>query len=231
MPPGEETVNPSAIRERALVDRVVRELAGDDSILNAADLAGDAPQALSLAAVLRERAGEGELIACVGVLERLVDFGAVVEALVALSAERGATVVMAVPNDTFARDATGDRASAWGEGAVSELRRLLPANHVVMHEIALRGAALVPESGGAQFAAAVDVDPRATAPVAYVLAFGPRAARLAASADVVAADVSAERAHERARTAELEVLRAAARVPNGPALAPPNGAQPAETSE
>jgi hypothetical protein len=230
MPAGEQTPSPSATRERALVGRVARELAGDDGVIDVAALAGDDPDASAVAAVLHEHAAEGAVIACVGVLERLADFVAVVEALVALSTERAATVVLTVPNEAYSPRSSADRRSAWGEGAVSELRRLLPADHVVFHEVALRGAALVAEGESAQLPATVEIDPRATAPVAFVLAFGPRAARLAARADVVAADVRAEREHERALTAELEVLRAVTgSAGQRPALAPPNGA--VETTE
>jgi hypothetical protein len=230
MPAGQQTVNPSAARELAFVARLVRELAGDEGVVDAAALAGDPPDASALVSALRDHAADGAVIACIEVLERLVDFVAVVEALVAASAERGATVVMAVPNDAYAGQTSADRASTWGEGALAELRSLLPADHVVFHEIALRGAALVPAGEHAELPAVVEVDPRATAPVGFVLAFGPRAARIAPGAEIAAADVAAERAHERARTAELEVLRATTHsVEPRPALAPPNGEQPGET--
>ncbi len=60
-----------------------------------------------------------------------------------------------------------------------------------------------------------------------------RAARPApaAAATVAAADLTAERAHERARTAELEVLRARlAALDDRPQLAPANGAQPPQAA-
>jgi hypothetical protein len=73
--------------------------------------------------------------------------------------------------------------------------------------------------------------PRAVAPAGFVLAFGPQAQQLQAAASVVAADLTAERAHERARTAELEVLRArVAALDARPQLAPANGGQPPEAA-
>jgi hypothetical protein len=47
--------------------------------------------------------------------------------------------------------------------------------------------------------------------VSYVLVFGPGAAAVAPAATAVAADLRAERARDRERTAELEVLRARVR--------------------
>jgi hypothetical protein len=204
----EEIAPPSARQERSLLDGVLAALAGDEPVVDAAALAGDPPDARALTAALRERVGDGAVVACVGLLERLPDFLGVVETLVALAGERRATVVIAVPNHAFGAD--GAR-SAWGEGAVTELRQLLPAGHVVFHELALRGAALVPagESAGLPLDAVIDL--RAAAPAAFVLGFGPRSGALAPAATVAAAALGAERAHERARTAELEVLRARVR--------------------
>jgi hypothetical protein len=79
----------------------------------------------------------------------------------------------------------------------------------------------------------VDVDSGAPArsPAGFVLAFGPRAQRLQSTAEVAAADLSAERARERARTAEIEVLRArVAALDARPQLAPANGGQPPEAA-
>ncbi|HEX7297892.1 MAG TPA: hypothetical protein VF257_02725 [Solirubrobacteraceae bacterium] len=231
MSASEQTPSPSAARERALLARLVQELAGDQAIVDVASLTGDPPEADALVAALHEHTADGAVIACAGVLEHLADFVAVVEALVAISANRGATVVLAVPNQAYGGQAYADRASAWGEGAVGELRRLLPPDHVLFHEVALRGAALLPEGESVELPTSVEIDPRVTAPVAFVLAFGPRATRLAAQAEVAAADVRAEREHERALTAELDVLRAVAgSAEQQPALAPPNGAQPTETT-
>src|ERR687888_478914 len=73
-------------------------------------------------------------------------------------------------------------------------------------------------------------DPRSTTPVGFVLAFGPRASELNAHARVGLADVDAERAFERARSAELEVLRAKTRGLESGAANSPNGAPAAEAA-
>jgi hypothetical protein len=231
MPASEETSTPATALERVLVDRAVGALADGREPLDAAALAGDPPDADALVAALREQAQDGSVIAVAGVLERLASFVGVVEALVALAVERQATVVLAVANDAVTDVAAGERRSVWGYGAVAELRGLLPADHVALHVLALRGAALVPAGDATELDVRVDADARATVPAAFVLAFGPRAQRLQATAAVATADLSAERAHERARTAELEVLRARlAAVDPRPQLAPANGGQPAESA-
>jgi hypothetical protein len=230
MPLHEEASGPATASERVLVDRVVRALAGAHVPLDAAALAGDPPDADALVEALREQAREGSVIACVGVLERLASFAGVVHALVAAAAERQATVILALPNDAVAEAAPGERRSVWGDGAVAELRGLLPTDHVAFNLVALRGAALV--RVGDEVGVNVGVEAtRAVAPAGFVLAFGPQAQQLQAAASVVAADLTAERAHERARTAELEVLRArVAALDARPQLAPANGGQPPEAA-
>jgi hypothetical protein len=232
MPASEETTGPADAVERAIVDRAVGALAADRAPLDAAALAGDPPDVEALVAALREQAQEGSVIACVGVLERLSGFARVVHALVALATERQATVVLALPNDAAVDAAAGPRRSVWGEGAVAELRGLLPSDHVAFNLVTLRGAALVPAGGGAhELRVDVDTEVRAGAPAGFVLAFGPRAQRLEAAAAIAAADLSAERAHGRALTAELEVLRARlAAFDARPQLAPANGGQPPEAA-
>jgi hypothetical protein len=206
MPTREDTALPSAAVERAQLTRAAAAIAGDGEVVDVAALAGDQPDTSTLVAALRDRVSPGATVLCAGVLERLGAFVAVVEALVALAAEREATVVLAVPNHAYT-DADTD-ASAWGEGAVSELRRLVPTEHVVWHQVALRGTALVPAGEEAALTASLEVDARRAVPVGFVLAFGPSAARLRPDAAVGPADLRAELARQRALTAELEVLRA-----------------------
>jgi hypothetical protein len=205
----EKTVEPSAAQERALFQRVVSGLERDGvDVVHASVLAGDPPDATRLAAGLRMHVTERAVVACQGVLERLPDFLETVETLVALAAERGATVLIALPNEEFAGSPQAERRSTWSEGAVEELRRLLPDGHAAFHQLALRGAALVGAGDGAQLPIAVDVDPRTAVPVGFVLAFGPLARELRPAATAGVADLTAERAYERERTAQLEVLHA-----------------------
>jgi hypothetical protein len=195
MPTREDSSTPSATLERVQLAQAAAAIAGDREVVDVAALAGDARDTSALVAALRDRIGPGATVLCAGVLERLGAFLAVVEALVAIAAEREATVILAVPNHAYT-DADTD-ASAWGEGAVSELRGLLPTEHVVWHQVALRGSALVPAAEEAVLAAGIEVDARRAVPVGFVLAFGPNASRL-----------RPELARQRALTAELEILRA-----------------------
>jgi hypothetical protein len=226
MPAPDEIRDASSAVERSLIERVAGSLADDRRLLDAATLVGEPPEGAALVTALHEHAEEGSVVVCAGVLERIANFVGVVQALVRLAAERDVTVVVAVPNHEFA-DADDDRRSTWGSGAVAELRGLLPADHAAYQVLALRGAALVPAEDTARIDVTIDADARATVPAMFVLAFGPRAKRLVATAAVAAADLSAERASDRARTAELEVLRARLRaLEPRPELMPGNGGRP-----
>ncbi len=206
MPTREDTAIPSAALERAQLARVAAAVAGAGEVVDVSALTADAPAPAALVAALRDRVSPGATVLCAGVLERLAEFVSIVEALVALAAEREATVLLVVPNHAVAGEA--ERASVWGEGAISELRGLLPADHVLWHQLPLRGAVLVPEGEEASLTAQLEVDGRPAAPVNFVLAFGANAPRLRPDAAVDPANLSAELARRRALTAELEVLRA-----------------------
>ena len=231
MPAHHDAVSPASALEHALVARAAAEVAGDVPVVDAAALLADSADGDGLVAALREQTQDGAVVVCAGVIERLASFAGVVHALVALAAERQATIVLTLPNDATADVPAGGRRSVWTEGAVAELRGLLPADHVFLHLLALRGAALVPAGDAAELELSVTADGRANAPAGFVVAFGPRAHRLRTAATVAAADVSVERARDRARIAELEVLRArVAALDARPQLAPGNGGQPSESA-
>lgn len=222
---------PSAARERRLLEGVVRALAGDADVIEVSALAGEAREPQAIAAALRERARDGSVVVCADVLERMTNFGDLVSTLTTLATQRDVTVLLAVTNEPYADGGSEARGSVWGAGAIEELRQLLPAEHLLWHEVALRGAALVPADGPAALGAEIEIDHAQTVPVGFVIAFGPRAANLAATATVGAADLSAERAYERARTAELEVLRARVGArPARPELGAPNVAHAVENA-
>jgi hypothetical protein len=224
MPGLHDAVSPGRALEHALVTRVAAEIAGDVPVVDAGPLLADRTDGDALVAALLEQVQDGAVVVCAGVIERLASFAGVVHALVALATERQATIILALPNDAAADTTAGGRRSVWTEGAVAELRGLLPPDHMCLHLLALRGAALVPAAEAAEVDVSVAADARATAPAGFVLAFGPRAQRLRAAATVATADVGLERARERARTAELEVLRArVAALDARPQLAPANG--------
>jgi hypothetical protein len=231
MPGPHDAVSPGRALEHALVTRVAGEVAGDVPVVDAWALLADGTDGDVLVAALREQVQDGAVVVCAGVIERLASFAGVVHALVALASERQATIILALPNDAAVDAPASGRRSVWTEGAVAELRGLLPSDHVCLHLLALRGAALVPAGDAAEVDVTVGADAGAATPAGIVLAFGPHAERLQAGATVATADVGLERARERVRTAELEVLRArVAALDARPQLAPANGGQPPESA-
>jgi hypothetical protein len=158
-------------------------------------------------AAVREAAGRGGLVTVFDTLEHLPSFAALVQLLVELAEEQEATVVVGVPNDAVGPLDPAARRTTWDEGAFAELRSMLPADHAVWHQLALRGTAVVPagHEGLHEGAIALTDD---DAPVAFLAAFGPLAGELAPAVALVQAEVAAERAARRAADAELAVLRA-----------------------
>jgi hypothetical protein len=182
------------------VERAVRALDPEPVLLRGTDPAALAAQVAA--------APPGAVVGALGVLDLLDHLAPLLDALRA-AAEAGATVVLTVPNTPY----TGV-GRAWSEGAVEELRSLLPAGHRLLHAVPLAGAALVEPGEEAAFAGLeARVRSGAVASTA-VLAFGPRAGELATVAAVAAVDLAAERAERRrleadnafltARVAELE---------------------------
>jgi len=180
--------------------------AADPAPNGAIALTGDFSTAEDLRAV-REAAGEGALITVFDTVEHLESFVGLVELLTELSEQHGATVVVGVPNDAVGDDDAAARRSVWGEGAFAELRSVLPPGHVVWHQVALRGSAVVPAGHEGLHEGAVALTDDGV-PVAFLAAFGPGAGRLAPAVGVVQVDVGAERAARAAADAELAYLRA-----------------------
>lgn len=161
----------------------------------------------------------GSVVSAFGVVEVVDGFAALVEALIEATVERDVTVVLAVPNHAFVAP-SGEARTSWDAGAFAELRSLLPEDHIVLHQVALRGSALVAAGGDADGAAApaasatveVGLDGGAP-PEAFLAAFGPRAAAVAQAAAggavvVAQADLVAERAARTALESEVQLLRA-----------------------
>lgn len=160
---------------------------------------------------LREAAGEGAVVTVFDTIEHLPSFVRLIGVLNELAERHDATIVLSVPNDAFADVAgsgdNGARATSWGEGAFAELRSALPAGHVVWHQLALRGTAVVPAGHEGLHEGVVPVTDDGV-PVAFLVAVGARASELAPAVGVVQADLSAERAARRGTDAELAYLRA-----------------------
>ncbi len=147
-------------------------------------------------------------ITCFECLEHLASFVGLIGALIEC-AEAGATVVLSVPNDAFWALESPFHQTMWGEGSFEELRRLLPADALVAHQVPLDGSVLRigPAAGMALDVPAVSV-PEDAVPSHFVAAFGPRAELLRPGALAVASDLDARRRWERQRESNLAKLEA-----------------------
>jgi len=176
-----------------------RDVAADEIVPVEADLSSDAGLAAVRAALAGSRDG---CATCFEVIEHLERFVGVVELLVELATERGFTAVLSVPNDAFWPVESPWHATMWGEGSFEELRRLLPDEHVVAHQVPLQGSSIVPEGTPALEPPGFVVreDP---VPSHLIAAFGPRCREVVARSSVAQADLAAQRRWERTREANL----------------------------
>jgi SAM-dependent methyltransferase len=156
-------------------------------------------------AAVREAIGDTEaVITCFETLAHLEDFVPCVDLLVGLA--QRCSVVLGVPNDAFWPVDNPFHRTMWGEGAVDELRRLVPP-HVLLEQVPLSASAIVP-AGVAELPLK---DARVAAdriPSHYLLAFGPATDRLAPLADTRMVDADAQRRVDRERDSELAILAA-----------------------
>lgn len=176
-----------------------REVAAGETVTVEADLASQAGLDAVRAALDDARDG---LATCFEVIEHLESFIGAVELLVELAEERSFTVVLSVPNDAFWPVESPWHATMWGEGSFEELRRLLPADHVVVQQVPLVGSSIVPEGTPALEPPGFVVRQDAVASH-LIAAFGPRCREVVARSAVVQADLAAQRRWERQREANL----------------------------
>jgi hypothetical protein len=185
------------------LDQAGRDLRARDTVRVQADLSTDEGVA-SVRAALGDQAG---VITCFEVVEHLKTFVPLIGTLIELS-EGGWTVLLSVPNDAFWALENPYHETMWGEGAFDELRRLLPADAVVAHQVPLDGSHIVIEGASGELQLP-PVTPRADAiPSHFLVAFGPRAAALVARALAIPSDLDGRRTWERQRESNLAVLEA-----------------------
>jgi hypothetical protein len=193
-----------------LVDNVAEAIAAarrELSVADAVGLAADLASADGLARV-REHVGgdEGTVVTCFEVIEHLEDFVPLITMLAELEAG-GSTVVLSVPNDAFWNMRNPYHLAKWGEGAMAELRSVLPESHTVLHQVALSGSAVLPEGTEERFEASVQAR-AAGPPTHFIVAMGAQAERVRPGAQVTQVDVVAHRSWERQREAHLAVAEA-----------------------
>jgi SAM-dependent methyltransferase len=175
---------------------------GEDVVAIVADLSDSRGLQTVRAAI-----DEGAVVTCFETVEHLAVFIDLVELLVELAAERGVTAVLSVPNDAFTGVDNPHHMTTWGDGAVAELRGLLPEDHVVAHQLALAGSVMA--VGEEPRSHAIDVATTApqAPPTHFIIAFGPRIAELEGAAAAAQVDAAAQRAWERQRSADLAYFR------------------------
>ncbi|MGH2822861.1 MAG: methyltransferase domain-containing protein, partial [Thermoleophilaceae bacterium] len=125
-----------------------REVQAASTVTVQADLTAEADLRRVRDALVEED-GAG-CITCFEVIEHLSSFVPLVELLVDLSESRGFTVALSVPNDAFWSIENPFHHTMWGEGAFDELRRLLPADHLVARQFALQGSLTQLDGGGGE---------------------------------------------------------------------------------
>jgi SAM-dependent methyltransferase len=193
-----------------LVDNDADAIATARSELGVADavsLTADLASPDGLARVREHVAGEeGTVITCFEVVEHLASFVPLVTMFSELVEAGGTTVVLSVPNDAFWNMRNPYHLAAWGEGAMEELRSVLPPGHVVLHQVALSGSAVLPADAEERFD--VQVQARAGEPTHFIVAMGAQADRVQPGAQVAQVDVVAQRSWERQREAHLAVAEA-----------------------
>jgi hypothetical protein len=187
------------------IEDASRELAGDLRTVRA-DLSS-ADDLARVRAQLLEVAGDGtRVVTCFDTIERVQAFPALVGLLTELAEDDGFTVLLSAPNDAFWHDGETEPHTTWGEGAFEELRSLVPADHLVVRQLPLRGSSLAGEGVVAVQEVALSADPDGV-PSHFIIVFGPAREQLALGAAVVQADLDEERHHDRRRDAELAYLR------------------------
>lgn len=177
----------------------VRDVPAGEAVPLSADLASEAGLAEVRAALGDATGGTAT---CFEVIEHLERFTGVVELLVELATQKGFTVVLSVPNDAFWPVESPWHQTMWGEGAFEELRRLLPADHVVAKQVPLQGSSIVPEGTEALEAPGFTAMAEAV-PSHYLVAFGARAGEVVPRSAVAQSDLAAQRQWERQREANL----------------------------
>jgi 2-polyprenyl-3-methyl-5-hydroxy-6-metoxy-1,4-benzoquinol methylase len=194
-----------------LVDNEPQAIAAAKRELDAADavtLVADLASADDLARLREHLAGdEGTVVTCFEVIEHLESFVPLIAMLSELVERGGTTVLMSVPNDAFWNMHNPYHRAAWGEGAMEELRSVLPAGHVVLHQVALSGSAVLPAGATERFETAVQAQATGE-PTHFVVAMGPQAERVTGGAAVAQVDAVAQRSWERQREANLAYAEA-----------------------
>ena len=180
--------------------------AGELAIAETSQIAGDLSDPAVLAQVGEALlAAEGErVVSCFEVVEHLPTFVPLLEWSTELAREGKATFVISVPNDAFWSIDNPYHQSIWSEGAFEELRRLLPAEHTLLRQVALSGSALCEwEETRERHELAVEVGGQEAVATHFIAAFGPRHGGLGTGALAAQSDMLEQRRWERQRESNV----------------------------
>jgi SAM-dependent methyltransferase len=189
----------------AALDRAREALRIADMRALVADLATTDGVAAAREAILDGAPAGPRTVTCFEVVEHLESFVPVMELLFELAGEHDFTTLLSVPNDAFWAIQNPYHQTMWGEGAFEELRRLLPAGHVLLRQVPLVGSAAVAEDTTLPLADVTVAAERV--PSHYLAAFGPRAGEVAPRALALAADLDEQRRWERQRENDIAVMQ------------------------
>ncbi|MGP0101459.1 MAG: class I SAM-dependent methyltransferase [Solirubrobacteraceae bacterium] len=156
---------------------------------------------------------EGDpVVTCFEVVEHLSTFLPLLEWMGTLARERGATFVISVPNDAFWSIQNPHHLTAWSEGAFEELRRLLPAEHTLLRQVAIAGSALVEwDVQPVQHELGARAGGEGTVASHFIAAFGPRHGDLWRGALATQTDMLEQRRWERERESNVLLAEQMAR--------------------
>ncbi len=174
-----------------------------------ADLADASALERVRAQLLAAAPDDRRCVTCFETIEHLATFAPLVRLLVELAEQADTSVVASVPNDAFWALENPHHATTWGEGAVEELRSLLPTDHVLVQQLALQGSALARPGTETEEVASVCVADGV--PTHFLLAFGPDAAMLATAPRIAQTDLGEQRRWERQRESDLAYFEARVR--------------------
>jgi SAM-dependent methyltransferase len=180
--------------------------AAELGIAQTRQVAGDLSDPAVLAEVseaLLSHDGE-RVISCFEVIEHLPTFVPLLEWSTELAREGKATFAISVPNDAFWSIDNPYHQSIWSEGAFEELRRLLPAGHTLLRQVALSGSALCEwEGAGERHRLAAEVGGQEAVATHFIAAFGPRHGELRTGALAGQTDMLEQRRWERQRESNV----------------------------
>ncbi len=192
--------------EAPVVATAARELGMPEAVQLGCDLT-DPVDLQRIDDALRHFEGD-PVVTCFEVVEHLSTFLPLLEWMGTLARERGATFVLSVPNDAFWSIQNPHHLTAWSEGAFEELRRLLPAEHTLLRQIAIAGSALADwDVERVEHELTIGVGADGTIATHFIAAVGARRRELWRGALAIQADMLGQRRWERQRENDLALMQ------------------------